>query len=581
VFSIIISEKGGAERRETFDQAEVTVGRVQGNDLMLPKGNVSKRHCKLEHSAGRFVVTDQNSTNGTYVNRRRISQATAVREGDRIYVGDFVLRLEAAVGEVPAVPDLPEPAVATGPNTAEPEGLAPALDSEPRAFAPEIPRVATELAAAEPAVRQHFSGATTSEDGSEQTISAVRFVVERVTGKLEPRALDRDLVEDIQRRVDRLLDETYAALRAEAPTAQINELVVKTAARTELLELGPLGALLDDPSVSEVTVAGAGFMVVQRGADISRAELPFCAARSVERALFRLCRQEGSPVLEGERIVRRELPSAGFALEALPAISSPAGAVIRLRRRDPVVSSLDDLVHAGTLSRTMATFLSHCVAARANILVVGPRASGGGEVLAALASAAEPDRVFAIQDEEEFANAAGVVMTLSGEDDAQLNGLLTSLPRFPSHRLLVDGFRGDRAVATLNAICDGGEGVIACLRARSLEKGLAQICSQIGLSGIGHDRPMAEALLACFDVAVEVARLRDGRSRVLRISELVATETGIIGEDVFDFVVERTANGGFLEGTFRVTGRTPHIASEIKAKGGRIDLGMFTRPSGG
>src|SRR5438034_11740595 len=99
MFSVIISEKGGAERRESFDRTEINVGRVQGNDLMLPKGNVSKRHARLLYRDGRFIVTDLNSTNGTYVNRRRITQATIVREGDRIYVGDFVLRIELPGGE--------------------------------------------------------------------------------------------------------------------------------------------------------------------------------------------------------------------------------------------------------------------------------------------------------------------------------------------------------------------------------------------------------------------------------------------------------------------------------------------------
>ena len=83
MFSVIISEKGGAERRESFDRTEINVGRVQGNDLMLPKGNVSKRHAKLVFRDSRFIVTDLNSTNGTYVNRRRITQATIVREGDK------------------------------------------------------------------------------------------------------------------------------------------------------------------------------------------------------------------------------------------------------------------------------------------------------------------------------------------------------------------------------------------------------------------------------------------------------------------------------------------------------------------
>src|SRR5689334_112074 len=98
MFSVVISEKGGAERREAFDRTEINVGRVQGNELMLPKGNVSKRHARLLYRDGRFIVTDLKSTNGTYVNGRKIAQATIVREGDKIYIGDFVLRVEMTAG---------------------------------------------------------------------------------------------------------------------------------------------------------------------------------------------------------------------------------------------------------------------------------------------------------------------------------------------------------------------------------------------------------------------------------------------------------------------------------------------------
>src|SRR5438552_9770114 len=103
MFTIIISEKGGAERRESFDKNEINVGRVQGNDLMLPKGNVSKHHARLLFRDGRFIVTDLKSTNGTYVNGRKITQATIVREGDKVYIGDFVLRIESTTG-APAFP---------------------------------------------------------------------------------------------------------------------------------------------------------------------------------------------------------------------------------------------------------------------------------------------------------------------------------------------------------------------------------------------------------------------------------------------------------------------------------------------
>ena len=65
VFAVVIHEKGGAERREVFEASEISVGRVQGNDLMLAKGNVSKRHARVLHRAGllddsgRFVTDEK------------------------------------------------------------------------------------------------------------------------------------------------------------------------------------------------------------------------------------------------------------------------------------------------------------------------------------------------------------------------------------------------------------------------------------------------------------------------------------------------------------------------------------------
>src|SRR5262245_59908371 len=98
---------------------------------MLPKGNVSKRHARLLYRDGRFIVTDLNSTNGTYVNRRRITQATIVREGDRIYVGDFVLRIELPGGDaaVPSPEPVARPELASNSDEVSTTGPAPAAVS--------------------------------------------------------------------------------------------------------------------------------------------------------------------------------------------------------------------------------------------------------------------------------------------------------------------------------------------------------------------------------------------------------------------------------------------------------------------
>ena len=54
MFTVIVHEKGGAERRDAFDKNEINVGRVQGNDLMVSKGDVSKHHARLQPTALAF-----------------------------------------------------------------------------------------------------------------------------------------------------------------------------------------------------------------------------------------------------------------------------------------------------------------------------------------------------------------------------------------------------------------------------------------------------------------------------------------------------------------------------------------------
>src|SRR5512142_1948299 len=104
MFTIIIQEKGGEQRRMVFNKPEVTIGRVQGNDIVLPKGNVSKRHARIVLKDGKFIIVDLKSTNGTYVNGRKITSPLVIKETDKIYIGDFILTIEepgAGAGAMP------------------------------------------------------------------------------------------------------------------------------------------------------------------------------------------------------------------------------------------------------------------------------------------------------------------------------------------------------------------------------------------------------------------------------------------------------------------------------------------------
>src|SRR5262245_31737970 len=278
MFSVIISEKGGAERRESFDRTEINVGRVQGNDLMLPKGNVSKRHARLLYRDGRFIVTDLNSTNGTYVNRRRISQATIVREGDRIYIGDFVLRIElsegASDGAISNTGSGPVPSAKDAPNSSQvdpsqPEIAASGISEDSGASYPKVPgppRVPFARPPLESIPHDSDSGAralepsrpsaaelgvSVADDRIGQEAAAHRValaaLVERVLKAFDPVMLSGELDAALAQSIERAIGEQSAALQADGelpPT--ISKEMLSRDARAELTAFGPLSEMLDD-----------------------------------------------------------------------------------------------------------------------------------------------------------------------------------------------------------------------------------------------------------------------------------------------------------------------------------------------
>jgi len=98
LFAVVVSSETAPEQRFVFDKPEVTIGRVPGNDLVLPHGNVSRRHARILVSGERFLLVDLRSTNGTYVNGRRILAPTLIGEHDLVMIGELRISLEEEEG---------------------------------------------------------------------------------------------------------------------------------------------------------------------------------------------------------------------------------------------------------------------------------------------------------------------------------------------------------------------------------------------------------------------------------------------------------------------------------------------------
>lgn len=72
---------------------ELTVGRAAGCQITLDDAYASQLHARVFRRDGRWYVEDLGSTNGTYLNRRKVSGPMVLERGDHLQIGNTVMEL--------------------------------------------------------------------------------------------------------------------------------------------------------------------------------------------------------------------------------------------------------------------------------------------------------------------------------------------------------------------------------------------------------------------------------------------------------------------------------------------------------
>ena len=89
--ALVVRSGGGRAGEAFFPRGErTTIGRSPDCDIFLDDVTVSRNHALLLQSAGGFVIEDQGSLNGTFVNRRRVDSAP-LDDGDELQIGKYRL----------------------------------------------------------------------------------------------------------------------------------------------------------------------------------------------------------------------------------------------------------------------------------------------------------------------------------------------------------------------------------------------------------------------------------------------------------------------------------------------------------
>ncbi len=381
--------------------------------------------------------------------------------------------------------------------------------------------------------------------------------------------------------IERALAEKASSMRSsgELPPNIDSEILVAEA-RRELFELGPIGPLLDDEYVEEVQVIRHDHVVALHGKKQVATEIAFTSEAAAARIVRRICVRAGKPLGKDEHFVERRLDRGARLFGVLPPASGD-GHMLVIRKPQRALATLDELVRNGTIARQMATLLAQAVQGRANILVTGGVGAGGTTILGALAGAGNlEDRVVVLQEDDELVlNQPHTVSMLIGDTAEEGARAVHAAIRVRPDRLVIGAFAGHVVAEIVDAIGDGVDGVLAAARAPTLRHLVARLPADVAATKRMLQLDTAREWLAgSFDLVVEVARLRDGRNRVMRVAEFsLAQGSPLELRDIFTFTVERTAAGGTVEGSFHPTGVVPRIAEDLVSRGMPLDLSIFKR----
>ena len=90
----ITSGPGAGELFELNQATAISIGRARANDIVLKDVSISGQHCRIRPEQGGFVLHDLKSTNGTFVNDKRVSRHT-LADGDEVQIGETVMRFRS------------------------------------------------------------------------------------------------------------------------------------------------------------------------------------------------------------------------------------------------------------------------------------------------------------------------------------------------------------------------------------------------------------------------------------------------------------------------------------------------------
>lgn len=296
-----------------------------------------------------------------------------------------------------------------------------------------------------------------------------------------------------------------------------------------------LQELLDDPSVTEIMVNGAGRIFAERGGRMELWERRFEKPEQLEDIIQQIVGRVNRVVNVSSPIVDARLEDGSRVHVVLPPVALDGPAVTIRKFPEPV--TMEKLIDWKAVTEEAADFLRHLVRARYNIFISGGTNSGKTTFLNALSSFIPAgERVITIEDSAELqiSQVPNLVRletrnaNSEGEGEITMSQLIRASLRMNPSRIIVGEVRGKEALDMLQAMNTGHPGSLSTGHGNSPADMVSRLETMVLMGAALPLEAIRRQIASALDVMVHLGRLRDGRRRVLSVMEMGGWANGTV-----------------------------------------------------
>ncbi len=405
---------------------------------------------------------------------------------------------------------------------------------------------------------------------------------QRLLNLINLSALDQMSREQIQVEVGDIVSEELAKQNHALNHAERKQLVADVL--DELLGLGPLEPLLKDPTINDILVNGADRVFVERYGILEPTPVRFKDEKHLLRIIQKIVSAVGRRIDESSPMVDARLADGSRVNAVVPPLSID-GSTLSIRKFSRVPISMERLVEIGSVPLPVAQVLEAVVASRRNVLISGGTGSGKTTLLNAMSAYIDDrERIVTIEDSAELQLQQNHVVRLEtrppnieGKGEVAQRDLVKNALRMRPDRIIVGEVRGGEAFDMLQAMNTGHEGSMTTVHANTPRDALARVEQMVGMAGLDMPaRSTRGQISSAIHVVIQVARLADGRRRLVSLSELTGMEGDIVTmQEIFHFRQTGMSAEGHVQGRFEATGIRPRFLDHVTAHGITLPADLF------